>query len=218
MKTDLRTKFINYMTVQRFSDQTKRLYLTGVKGLVKFYNQSPETLTNEQIQEYFRYLLEDRKLSWGTCNNYFSAILIFYRNICKWDETRFHIPPRPRIKKLPVVFSKEEVKRLFASTDNLKHRVLLKTAYSAGLRVSELVRLEPHHIESDPSRMMIRVEQGKGKKDRYTILSKNLLVEMRAYWRKYRPEKWLFPGQKAGRHLSEAAAQRAFHLAKKKPV
>ena len=122
MKTDLRTKFINYMTVQRLSDQTKRLYLTGVKGLVKFYNQSPETLTNEQIQEYFRYLLEDRKLSWGTCNNYFSGILIFYRNICKWDETRFHIPPRPRIKKLPIVFSREEVKRLFASVDNLKHR------------------------------------------------------------------------------------------------
>jgi len=206
------------MTLQRFSHHTKRNYIRAVKGLAAFYNQSPDTLANEQIQEYFRYLLEDRKVSWGTCNNYFSGILCFYRNICKWDETRFQIPPRPRIKKLPIVFSMEEVKRLFSAADNVKHRVLLKTVYSAGLRVSEVVRLQPRHIESDPSRMMIRVEQGKGKKDRYTILSKKLLVELRAYWCKYRPEKWVFPGQKAEKHLTETAAQRAFYLAKKKPA
>ena len=218
MKKDLRTQFIDYMTVQRFSQNTKRNYVRAVKELAKFYNQSPDTLTNDQIQEYFRYLLEDRKLTWGTCNIYFSAIISFYRNICKWDETHFQIPPRPRIKKLPTVFSREEVKRLFASTNNMKHRALLKTAYSAGLRVGELVRLKPHDIESDPSRMMIRVEQGKGKKDRYTILSKKLLVELKTYWCKYRPGKWLFPGQKAEKHLTEAAAQRAFSLAKKKPA
>jgi len=218
MKKDLRTQFIDNMTVQRLSQSTKRNYVRAVKELAKFYNQSPDTLTNDQIQEYFRYLLEDRKLSWGTCNNYFSGIITFYRNICKWDETHFQIPPRPRIKKLPTVFSREEVKRLLASTENLKHRALLKTAYSAGLRVSELVRLKPHDIESDPSRMMIRVDQGKGKKDRYTILSKKLLVDLRAYWSKYRPDKWLFPGQKPERHLTETAAQRAYYLAKKKPA
>ena len=108
----------------------------------------------------------------------------------------FQIPPRPRIKKLPIVFSMEEVKRLFAAADNFKHRVLLKTVYSAGLRVSEVVRLQPHHIESDPSRMMIRVEQGKGKKDRYTILSKKLLVDLKDYWRKYRPENGCSPDKK----------------------
>ena len=218
MSTDLRTQFLNYMTLQRFSQYTKKNYVTAVKGLAKFYNQSPDTLTNDQIQEYFRHLLEDRKYSWGTCNNYFSGILYFYRNICKWDETQFHIPPRPRIKKLPTVFSMEEVKRLFAATTNLKHLVLLKTVYSAGLRISEVVRLQPHHIESDPSRMTIRVEQGKGKKDRYTILSKNLLVDLKAYWRKYRPEKWLFPGQKSENHLSKSAAHMIYCHAKKKPA
>jgi integrase/recombinase XerD len=218
MKKDLRTQFIDYMTVQRLSQNTKRNYVRAVKELAKFYHQSPDTLTNDQIQEYFRYLLEDRKLSWGTCNNYFSGIITFYRNICKWDETHFQIPPRPRIKKLPTVFSREEVKRLLASTENLKHRTLLKTAYSAGLRVSELVRLKPHDIESDPSRMMIRVDQGKGNKDRYTILSKKLLVDLRTYWSQYRPDKWLFPGQKPERHLTETAAQRAYYLAKKKPA
>jgi integrase len=190
----------------------------GMIGLAKFYNQSPDTLTNEQIQEYFRHLLEDRRLSWGTCNNYFSAIVCFYKNVCKWDETRFRIPPRPRIKKLPTVFSMEEVKRLFDAVENLKHLVLLEAVYSAGLRVSELVRLQPHHIESDPSRMMIRIEQGKGRKDRYTILSEKFLADLRTYWRQYRPGEWLFSGQRAQRHLSEAAAQRAFNLAKKKPA
>ena len=133
MASELRTQFINFMTMQRFSRYTKKNYLSAVKGLAMFYNQSPETLTNVQVQEYFRHLLEDRQYSWGTCNNYFSGIASFYRNVCKWEETNFKIPPRPRIRKLPVVFSIEEVKRLFAATDNLKHQVLMKTAYSAGL-------------------------------------------------------------------------------------
>ena len=216
--SELRTKFLNYMTIQRFSNQTKDLYIRGVEGLVKYYHQSPDTLTNDQIQAYFRYLIDERKVSWGTCNNYFSAIICFYRNVCKWDETHFEIPPRPRIKKLPVVLSMEEVKRLFAAAATLKQRVLLKTVYSAGLRVSEVVRLQPHHLESDPSRMMIRVEQGKGRKDRYTILSKRLLKDLRAYWCEYRPGQWLFAGQKPENHLSESGAQAAYYLAKKKPV
>ena len=218
MSTVLRTQFLNYMTLQRFSKDTKRHYVMAVNGLAKFHNQSPDKLTNDQIQEYFRHLLEDRSLSWGTCNNYFSGILSFYRNICKWDETQFNIPPRPRIKKLPTVFSMEEVKRLFAATTNLRDLVLLETAYSAGLRLSEIVHLKPHHIESDPSRMTIRVEQGKGEKDRYTILSKHLLENLKGYWRKYRPEKWLFPGQKSENHLSRSAAHMIFLNAKKKPA
>ena len=218
MSTELRTQFINYMTLQRLSHHTQRNYIRGVKGLAEFYNQSPDKLTNDQIQDYLRHLLEDHKLSWGTCNNYFSGIVSFYRNVCKWDETRFQLPPRPRIKKLPVIFSKEEVKRLFSSANNLKHQVLLKTAYSAGLRVGELVRLKPDHIETDPSRMVIRVEQGKGKKDRYTVLSEKLLVDLRIYWCKYRPGKWLFSSPNKQRPLSESSAQCAFYLAKKKPA
>jgi site-specific recombinase XerD len=118
------------MTIQRFSNSTKELYLRGVEGLVTYYRQSPDTLTNDQIQAYFRYLIDERKVSWGTCNNYFSAIICFYRNVCKWDETHFQIPPRPRIKKLPVVLSMEEVQRLFAAAATLKQQVLLKTVYS----------------------------------------------------------------------------------------
>ena len=115
MKKDLKTQFLNYMTLQRFSHHTKDNYMRGIEGLAQFHQQDPDTLTNDQIQEYLLYLLEDRKLSWGTCNNYFSGIICFYRNVCKWDETRFQIPPRPRIKKLPMILSVEEVKRLLAS-------------------------------------------------------------------------------------------------------
>jgi len=218
MTTDVKTQFFNYMTLQRFADHTKRTYVTGVKGLAKFYMLSPDTLTGEQIQDYLLYLLKDRKLAWGTVNAYLSGMICFYRGFCKWDETQFIIPPRPRDKKLPTVYSEQEVKRLLDSANNFKHRLLLETAYSAGLRISELVRLKPHHIESDPDRMLIRVEQGKGKKDRYTILSKKLLLDLRTYWRQYRPGKWLFAGQKPDKHLSEAAARAAFYHVKKKPV
>ena len=218
MSSELRTRFVNYMTLHRFSEHTKRGYLSSVEALAKYHKQSPDTLTDEQIQAYLLYLIKDRKISWGSCNNYFSGITCFYKNVCKWDETRFSIPPRPRIKKLPVVLSVEEVRRLLDAASNLKHRLLLKTIYSAGLRVSEAVRLQPHHIESDPTRMMIRVEQGKGKKDRYTVLSKKLLPDLRAYWCKHGSQKWLFPAPNKQQHLGEAAAQRAYYKAKKKPA
>jgi len=189
MSSDLRTQFLNYMTLQRFSPHTQRGYIAAVKGLADFYKKSPDLLTNDQMQDYFRYLIKDRKLAWGSCNNHFSGISCFCRNILKWDEITFKCPPRPRIRQLPIIISEEEAK------DNLKHKVILKTVYSAGLRLSDVIRLKPEHIESDPSRMMIRIEQGKGRKDRYTILARTLLPELKEYWRKYKPGEWLFPGQ-----------------------
>jgi site-specific recombinase XerD len=130
MTTDLRTLFLNYMTLQRFADHTQRTYVTGVKGLADYYNQSPDTLTNEQIQGYLLYLLKDRKLAWGTVNAYLSGLICFYRGFCQWDEAQFQIPPRPSARKLPTVYSKQEVKRLLAAADNFKHLLLLETAYS----------------------------------------------------------------------------------------
>ena len=127
MSSELRTRFMDYMTLHRFSDHTKRGYLFSVGALAKYHKQSPDTLTNDQIQAYLLYLIKDRKLAWGSCNNYFSGITCFYKNVCKWDETRFYIPPRPRIKKLPMVFSLEEVRRLLDAASYPKHRILLKT-------------------------------------------------------------------------------------------
>ena len=216
MSSDLRTQFLNHMTLHRFSRHTKKNYLLAVKGLAKFYNKSPDSLSDEQIQKYILYLIEEKKLAWASVNNILCGLACFYKNVLKWDDTQFTIPPRPRIKKLPSILSEEEVKRLFEVTTNLKHRVLLKTTYSAGLRLSEVISLKPEHIESDPSRMMIRVEQGKGKKDRYTVLSQALLPELRAYWCKYKPGEWLFPGYNRKKHMSPTSLQQAFHKAKKK--
>lgn len=219
MSTSLRDQFIDHMTLKGFSDCTKKSYVTGVNGLARFYNQPPDRLTKEEVHLYIRHLIIERKVSWYTCNSYLSGIVCFYKNVCQWEDSgRFGIPPRPQRKKLPVTLSIEEVKRLFAVVTNLKHLVLLKTTYSAGLRVSELISLKPHHIESDPSRMLIRIEQGKGKKDRYTLLSKELLGELREYWRAYRPQKWLFAGYDQEKHLSYAAARKVFVNSKKKPA
>ena len=217
MSSELKTRFINHMILRRYSKHTIRNYVRVISDLAKFHNKSQDQLNNEQIQEYLLYLLKVRELGWGTCNNYYAGLACLYKQVLKRDKSTFKLPPRPRIKKLPHILSVEEVKRLFESAINLKHRVLLKTIYSAGLRTGEAVRLEPKHIESDPSRMMIRVEQAKGKKDRYTLLSKHLLDELRIYWQKYKPVKWLFSGND-GRHLSYAGARLAYVKAKKKPV
>ncbi len=218
MAKSLRDQFMNHMILHRFSHYTIKNYMSAVEKLAKYHNKSPDKLTNEDIQNYLLYLIGERKLAWGTCNVHMAGISSFYKNILQWDETNFKLPPSPRIKKLPNILSIEEVKRLFECAANLKHRVLLKTVYSAGLRISEAVKLKPIHIESDPSRMMIRIEQGKGKKDRYTVLSKYLLDELRLYWQEYKPGKWIFPGQNEENHIGFSGARKAFIIAKKKPV
>lgn len=218
MSTDLRTQFTNQMVIYRLSKPTQQNYLRGINGLTDFHNQPPESLSIEQVQDYLLYLLQEKKLSWGTVNNYTCGIIFFYKHVLNREDIRFKLPPRPRIKKLPSILSEEEVIRLFDAANNLKHRIILKTVYSAGLRLSEAIRLRPEHIESDPSRMMIRVEQGKGKKDRYTILSQNLLPELRAYWRQYQPGEWLFAGQKKNKHIGTTSVHQLYHQAKKKPA
>ena len=219
MSSELRTRFIARMNFHGLAPHTQRSYVMSVKLLAVYHKESPEKLTDEQIRAYFRHLIEERKLTLRSCRRYLTGLIYFYRHICQREvKDRFGLPPWRGEKKLPIVLSIEEVTRLLSCIDNLKHRVLLKTIYSAGLRVSEAVRLKLHHIESDPSRMLLRVEDGKGKKDRYTVLSKNLLRELRLYWKKYRPEKWLFPGYGHDKHLCSIAAQKVFYDAKKKPA
>lgn len=219
MSSKLRKKLNDHMEFHGLAHHTKRGYIAAMRGLAGYYNLSPDKLTDDQVRAYFRHLLLERKLAWTSCKNYLSGITYFYRHICGREvDDRFGLPPRPRSRKLPAVLSMEEVRRLLSNIDNLKHRVILKTIYSAGLRVGEAIRLKPEHIESDPSRMVIRVEQGKGRKDRYTILSENLLAELREYWVKYSPGHWLFPGQKQENHISNVAVSQVLYAAKKKPA
>ena len=217
-KLELELQFVDYMTLNRYSPWTIKNYIGTMTQLEKYHQKSPDLLSNEEIQDFLLHLLQERKLAWGSCNVHLSGLACFYKNVLNWEETQFKLPPRPRIKKLPHVLSVEEVKQLLESAANLKHQVLLKTVYSAGLRAGEVVKLKPRHIESDPSRMMIRIERGKGGKDRYAVLSKHLLDELRIYWQKYKPLEWLFPGGKQKNHLGYTQARSYFVKAKKKPV
>jgi len=208
----LRTKMVEEMRLRNFSSRTEQSYVSAMVGLVKYYHQSPDQLTQEQIRSYLLHLKE-RGLSPSSRNVAISGMKFFYHQILGWNERDLFIPPRKRTWVLPEVLSPTEVERLLQAPVKLRDRCLLMTAYATGLRVSELVRLKVSDIDS--SRMMVRVEQGKGRKDRYTILSQRLLSELRTYWKEHRSPTWLFPNAK-GNPISIDYAQRIYNLAKQK--
>jgi integrase/recombinase XerD len=210
----LRQKMLNDMKLRRFAPNTQEAYVSAVAGLAKHYKQSPELLDKEKIQAYLLHLMEGRKLSWGSCNVVVSGLRFFYTQTLGIDSMHLGIPPMKTQTKLPEVLSVEELTRLFQCTRNLKHRAILMTTYAAGLRVSEVVNLRLKDIDS--GRMMIRVCQGKGNKDRYTILSNRLLTELRTYWRKYKPLLWLFPGAYSDKPMNRATPERIYYSAKER--
>jgi integrase/recombinase XerD len=157
-------------------------------------------------------LLEERKCSASTINVAVAALRFFYSVTLgvEWDVTR--VPYQKRGRRLPEILSRAEVRRLLSVLNNLKHRSLLATTYAGGLRVSEVVRLRISDIDSQ--RMVLRIHQGKGRKDRYVMLSQTLVYLLRQYWRAYRPEHWLFPGMLPGCPLTRSSLQRVFTQAK----
>jgi len=205
--TALRSRMIDQMKLRNFAPKTHQAYLGAVKGLAEYYHAPPDRLDGSQIQSYLVHRI-DEGLAPSSINVAICAIRFLYEDTLGWDPLKLPIPPRKRVEHLPEILSGAEVERIFEVTENVTHRALLMTTYAAGLRVSEGVALRVTDIESE--RMLIRVEQGKGKKDRYTLLSERLLTELRAYWRRFRPQPWLFPGT----HLSASAAQRAYEKAR----
>lgn len=210
----LRQKMIRAMQLREFSPRTQEAYVAAVSGLAKYCNKSPDKIDQEEVEDYLLNLRQELKRSASTCNVVISGLRFFYEHTIKDESVKLRLPPRKKTKRLPEVLSREEVNRVITRPANIKHRVMLMTAYSAGLRVSELVSLRQEHIDS--SRMVIRVDQGKGKKDRYTILSQRLLKELRIYYKAYRPENWLFSAKNLIQHISISSAQRIYYKAKKK--
>jgi integrase/recombinase XerD len=208
----LRTRMIDEMKLRNFSPRTQQSYLAAMIGLVKYHRRSPDQLMQEEIRAYLLHL-EKRGLSPSSRNVAISGMKFFYHQMLGWDDKQLFIPPRKRSWQLPEVLGQKEVERLLLATTNQRDRCLLMTAYATGLRVSELVRLKVSAIDSE--RMMVRVEQGKGKKDRYTTLSPRLLTELRSYWKEHRSPIYLFPKGKGG-PLSIDYAQRIYNLAKQK--
>ncbi len=213
--TPLRQKMINDMKLRRFSPSTQDLYIYAVEDLAKYYKRSPDRISEEEVYGYLLYLQEEKKLAWSSCNTMAGGLNFFYKTTMREKNIRFRIPKRKQTKKLPTIFSRSDLLKLFNATDTLRNRMMLITAYSAGLRVSELVSLKPVHIES--SRKLIRVEQGKGNKDRYTLLSNKLLKELKIYWKRYHPKEYLFyPTGNPHKPLTKNMAYKIFTKAKKK--
>ena len=196
------------MKLRRLSPRTISCYLACMKNIAVYFGKSPAELRGEEIRSYLYHLMEDRRASQAVINQSYSALKFFFENTLQkpWDVLK--IPRSKQRKKLPGVLSRQEVESIFSATGNLKHRAILMTVYSAGLRVGEVTRLKVSDIDSE--RMMIRVNEGKGLKDRYTLLGERNLEILRLYYKEYRPLEWLFPGKDPSEPVSISCVQRVF--------
>jgi integrase len=196
--SELRQKMIKMMKLRNLGKTSQRSYLTAVTGLARYYRESPDKITKAMIEDYLIYLINEKKRASEGIAVVVSGLRFFYKHVLD-DKQRSPNYGTRRVRKLPTVLTQEEVWRIINAPKNMKHRLLLMTTYSAGLRASEVIKLKPEHIDS--KRMLIKVEEGKGGKDRYTLLSKMLLEELRYYYKKYRPKTYLFPSTYKGRSL-----------------
>ena len=188
--TQLRPKMIRAMQLQNLSDNTQRGYLAAASGLAKHYHQSPDQLTKEMIEDYLLYLKNDKGHAPNSCASVLSGLRFFYNHVAE-QQICIEYSLSRKVQKLPTVLPQDDIWNIIHATDNIKHRLILMTTYSAGLRASEVIALKPKNIES--KKMLIKVEKGKGGKQRYTLLSKILLKQLRGYYKTCRPKTYLFP-------------------------
>jgi len=196
--TPLRKKMIRAMELRNLSHHTQRSYLTAVKGLSRHYQKSPDKLTKEMIEDYLLYLKKDKGNALSSCRSVFTGLKFFYNNVAA-EQIRIEYSGGKKARKLPEVLTQEEIWEIIEAPKNFKQRLILMTTYSAGLRASEVAALKPEHIDS--KRMLIKVEEGKGRKDRYTILSERLLGELRSYYKTFQPKTYLFPSTYKGKSI-----------------
>lgn len=212
--TPLRKRMDDAMVLRGFAQRTRETYLACVAALAKHYGRSPERIDVGQVQAYLLHLITERKLAYASVNQAACACRFFYGKVLGQPERVFEIPMAKVPKRLPQVLTRAEVMRLFEHCRDLRGRTLLMTKYAAGLRLSEVCALRATDIESAPDRMCIKVRQGKGGKDRYTLLSPQLLDTLRLYWRAVRPREFLFPNQRGSGPMNDTMAQRIYHAAR----
>ena len=198
----------SHMELKGLSPRTIQVYLQQMSQFVEYVGHSPERTDAEEIRSYLHYLLTDRQASQATMSQAYSALRLFYEQILErpWEERK--IPRSKQHRRLPVVLTPAEIESLFAATRRLAYRALFMAMYSGGLRVGEAAGLRPEDIDSQ--RMLILVRDGKGHKDRFTLLSKRALEALREHWRHAHPETWLFPGCRVPGPVSTACVQRVF--------
>ena len=196
----LRRRMIEDMTVRNLSPSTQRSYIHAVTKISRYFGCSPARLDVEDVRTFQVYLIANG-ISWPSLNQIVCALRFFYGVTLGRDAVPERIAHAREPQKLPIVLSADEVVRFLEAVGSLKSRAALTCAYAAGMRVSEVVRLKVANIDS--ARMVIRVECGKGGKDRYVMLSPQLLAVLRTYWRLARPEPWMFPGRSADKPIEQ---------------
>ena len=209
--------FVEQLKLKAYSPSTIKTYRNEFLQLLQLLkNKTVNELTTDDLRRYFVYCFEKRKLTENTLHSRINAIKFYFEQVLKRDKFFWEIPRPKKPFQLPKVLDEKELERMFAAITNLKHKALLFTAYSAGLRVSEVVGLKISDIDSN--RMQIRIENAKGKKDRYVGLNILLLDVLRAYLKKVKPgpTKYLFEGETAGIRYTSRSAQLVFHQARRK--
>ena len=210
--TPLRQKMMDAMQVRGFSARTHQSYLSAVSALAQYYHRSPDRLSVDELQAYFLYLVKERGLSGASCRLYLNGIRFLYLQVLGWDSFEVTVHTPKAVQRIPELLTRTEVKQILSACRNFKHQVMLMTCYGCGLRVSELVALKVRHVDGE--RHLLRVEQGKGGKDRQVVLPETLLQQLRQYWRQTHPTLWLFPHGDTGRALNASTPQKVFTRAK----
>lgn len=201
------------LILKGYSHRTQRVYLQRVKDYIEFFGKSPEEMGEDEVREYLCYLINQNK-SYSSVNGVYSALKFCYESSLHRPWSLNQIPRMKKETRLPVILDSTEIKRLFEVTTNLKHRTILVTTYAAGLRVSEVANLKVSAIDS--KRMQIRIEQAKGKKDRYALLSEKNLELLRLYYKVYQPKTWLFFGFTPDKPISVRTIENVFTSAIRK--
>ena len=213
--TSLRQRMLEDMQVRNLSQHTQRSYQDQVSRFARHFGQSPTVLGPEEIRAYQVYLTNEKKLAPGSILIAVCALRFLYKVTLKKEWPFDEVIPAPKKPQtLPVVLSPEEVIHFLESITQPKPRTILTTCYAAGLRISEAVQLTISAIDSQ--RMVLRIEQGKGQKDRYVMLSPKLLEILREWWKVNRPRHWLFPGAVPGRHITKDAVELACQQARRR--
>ena len=197
--------YLQKLELKKYANNTVKTYVSCFEDYINYYNNSDvDSLNENDVRNYLEYLIKMNR-SDSYINQAINSIKFYYETVLGMPN-RFYAIERPRKKrKLPVVLSKKEILRIIESTNNLKHRCIISLLYSGGLRRSELLNLELTDIESD--RMLIRIRDSKGNKDRYTLLSENVLIELRKYYKEYKPKKYLFEGQNGGKYSANSVGK-----------
>lgn len=211
-RRSLRERMIQDIRIRKHAKKTEEEYVRYVAHFAKYFGKSPRQLGPEHMRQYLVHLVEEKRVSLQVLRQAVCAFRFLYKVTLQRPWMLEHIPHPKKPKLLPVVLSAEEVQRFFAAVTNVKYHTMCLVAYAAGLRCSEIVQLKVDDIDSQ--RMVIRIRQGKGRKDRYVMLSEQLLTALRDYYRKVRPKDWLFPGSKPGNHVAGHSLQSAVKRAR----